>query len=294
MKHIMFGGFDYALRYEMDQNAVYQGIDYFVDNDPELIGTTYLGKEIRSPETLLREKKGEYLVLIGSIIYRTEIAFQLMDMGLEKEKDFQWAISFCGDKECPRLYRHVEWKDREKNANSLRIVENDEFALSRLKAAVRLVDFEKYDTLIDLGAANERVRPFLPEGITYIPVDYIRYSDETVLCDLNNYQFPESENDPERTCIFSIANIGYCHDWKWYLRMAASTGNGLILGCNDFVRISREFRRIQWGGANALFDHEIICYLLQLGFDLKDAFDFRLRTTCYKFEKRQVKAKHEI
>jgi len=34
-KHIIFGGFDYAVRWEMDQDAVYRGIDYFVDNNPE-------------------------------------------------------------------------------------------------------------------------------------------------------------------------------------------------------------------------------------------------------------------
>ena len=53
-KHIVFGGFDYAVRWEMDQDAVYTGIDYFVDNNPQLIGTTYLGKAIYGPESCWR------------------------------------------------------------------------------------------------------------------------------------------------------------------------------------------------------------------------------------------------
>lgn len=70
MKHIIFGGFDYAVRYEMDQDAIFHGIDYFLDNDPNLIGTTYLGKEIKSPDALLQENKEDILILIGSIAYR--------------------------------------------------------------------------------------------------------------------------------------------------------------------------------------------------------------------------------
>ena len=66
-KHIIFGGFDYAVRWEMDQDAVYRGIDYFVDNDPELVGTTYMGKPIYSPDKLLEEDKDKILILIGSI-----------------------------------------------------------------------------------------------------------------------------------------------------------------------------------------------------------------------------------
>lgn len=68
-KHIVFGGFDYAVRWEMDQDAVYKGVDYFVENDPDLIGTTYLGKPVYAPEKLLEEDKNEILILIGSIIY---------------------------------------------------------------------------------------------------------------------------------------------------------------------------------------------------------------------------------
>ena len=53
MKHIIFGGFDYAVLYEMDQNAILDGIDYFVDVDKSLIGQKYLGKPIDRKSTRL-------------------------------------------------------------------------------------------------------------------------------------------------------------------------------------------------------------------------------------------------
>lgn len=291
MKHIVFGGFDYAVPFEMDQNAIFNGIDYFVDNNPALIGTTYLGKEIKSPEVLQNEKKEEILILIGSIVNHTEAAFQLKDMGFIEDKHFIWAIAFTGDDKCPRLWRHTEWKDRAENGGNLKTIETGEYCLSRLEIAARLIDFSNYKTVIDIGAANERIRTFLPKGITYIPVDYISYSEETIICDINKYEFPSACN-PQKTCVLSMENIQYCRDWHWYLEQIAKNCSCFILGHDDFARISREYRKTHWSRYNALFDHQIICYMLKLGFELTDAVDFRLKTTCYKFEKRDELCRH--
>lgn len=286
MKHIIFGGFDYAVRYEMDQDAIFHGIDYFVDNDPNLIGTTYLGKKIKSPDALLQENKEDILILIGSIVYRTELAFQLKDMGFEEDKHFIWAISFCGDEQCPRLWKYIEWKDKRTNSLRLQATETGEYCLERLKTATRLVNFQTFKTVIDLGAANERLREFIPADIHYVPVDYIKYSDQTVLCNFNTYQFPVVKNlIPEDTCIFAVGSIQCCQDWKWYLHSVTENCSCFIWGHDDFARVSREYRKTQWTRNNALFDHEVIRYMLKLGFYMTDAVDFRLKTTIYKFEK---------
>lgn len=287
MKHIIYGGFDYAVKYEMNQDAIYQGIDYFIDDNTDLIGTTYLGKQIKHPKTLLKEKKGDIIILIGSIVYRTELAFRLRDMGFEEGKDFIWAIEFTGDKECQRLWYHIEWSDTVDNSDNIKIMETSEYNLNRIKVACRLIEWNKIHTLIDLGAANERIREFIPTNIKYIPVDYIKYSHHTVLCDFNKYEFPTNPFDIKGTCVVSIGNIQYCKDWKWYLEKIVEACDCLILGHNDFVRISREYRRTHWLRYNSLFDYEIIIYMLKLGFQLTDAVDFRLKTTLYKFEKKE-------
>jgi len=288
VKHIIFGGFDYAVLYEMNHDAIFQGIDYFVDNSPSLIGTTYIGKEIRHPDALLSENKDDILILIGSIVYRTELSFQLRDMGFEEGKHFLWAIDFCGDSKCPRLWKHIEWNDRENNAASLEAAEKSEQVLSCLKVVARMIDFDKFDTLIDVGAANERIRPFLPQGIRYIPVDYIRYSDDTVLCDINKDEFPNSkklEYDPQKTCIISIGHIPYCRKWRLYLNDISKNCTCFILGKRDFARINREFRRTHWSYYNTAFNHEYVLYTIKLGFSLTDVVDFRLTNEIYKFEK---------
>lgn len=284
-KHILFGGFDYALRWEMDQDAVYRGIDYIVDNDPALVGTTYLGKPVYSPEKLLEEDRNNILILIGSIIYHLEIEFQLKDMGFEEDVHYKWAIGFCGDETCPRLWKHVEWKDAAENKAGLDMIEKSGEALNRLRMAARLVDFSKVRTVLDIGAADGRLKALLPENIRYIPADYIPYSEETVLCDLTKQEFPELELDPASTCVFLIAVIQYASDWRWLLRKSAATGDTVICAHNDFVRMNREYRRTHFTGNSAVFNHQIILEMQKLGFTLTEAHDYHLKDVIMKFER---------
>lgn len=283
-KHIIFGGFDYAVRWEMDQDAVYRGIDYFVDNDPELIGTTYLGKPIYSPDKLLEEDKNNILILIGSIIYHLEIEFQLKDMGFKEDVHYKWAVGFCGDEKCPRLWKHTEWKDRIKNKNNLQFIEESEEALQRLEVVSKLIDFGKTNTVVDICAANGRIKRFLPEYVWYIPVDYQRYSDETVLCDLNQYEFP-SISAPNETCILLIASLQYAMDWKWLLRQISLNCSVFICAHHDFVRMNREYRRTQFNNNNAVFNHQIVLEMQKLGFAMIEAYDWHLRAVIMKFER---------
>lgn len=284
-KHILFGGFDYALRWEMDQDAVYRGIDYIVDNDPALIGTTYLGKPVYGPEKLLEEDRDNILILIGSIIYHLEIEFQLKDMGFEEDVHYKWAIGFCGDETCPRLWKHLEWKDAAENRAGLDRIEKSDEALNRLRMAARPVDFSGIRTVLDIGAANGRLKTLLPEGIRYIPVDYIPYSGETVVCDLTKYEFPELEVDPASTCVFLIAVIQCASDWRWLLRKSAGTGDTVVCVHNDFARMNREYRRSHFAGNSVAFNHQIILEMQEQGFSLTEAHDYHLRDVIMKFER---------
>ena len=286
-KHILFGGFDYALRWEMDQDAVYRGIDYIVDNDPALIGTTYLGKSIYGPGELLEEDKDNILILIGSIIYHLEIEFQLKDMGFEEDVHYKWGISFCGDERCPRLWKHVEYNDRKNNASSLSYLEESDQRLSVLRTVARFIDGNRFDTVLDICAGNGRIKQFLPEGVRYLPVDYIPYSDETIVCDLTKHEFPELRLDSASTCILLNSGIGYAPDWRRLLGMIAKNCDTFICTHSDFVRISREYRRTHYTHHNAVFNHQIVLEMQKLGFIMTEAYDWHLRLVIMKFERTQ-------
>lgn len=285
MKHIIFGGFDYAILYEMDQNAILNGVDYFIDIDSKWIGKTYLGKKIKSIESLREEDRDDILILIGSIVYRAELEYILKKMGFRENIHYKWAIAFNGDMECPRLWKHVEWSDESNNAYNLRAQGENEYYSSRLKVVANMIDWNVITNVIDLGAAYEQLNRFIPTEVQYIPIDYIKYTSNTLVIDLNKHQFLDSKENLEweHTCVIAIGTLGYCEDWKWLLKKMTEYGQYVIVGHDDFARVSREYRRTHWTRYNALFDHEIIRYMQELNYLLKDSTDFRLKTSLLSF-----------
>jgi hypothetical protein len=265
----------------MNQDAIFHGIDYFVDNDPSLIGTTYLGKPIYAPDVLLSEDKNNLLILIGSVVYYTELRFQLEDMGFEKDKHFVWGISFPGDDKCPRLLRYNEFSSDNKNKINM----FSETTTAKLKIIARLIDFSKYKTIVDLGAGPELLSAYLPNHCKYVPVDYLQYTDRTVLCDMLRFEFPRIEDDKKSTLFVSSNHIGYASDWRWYVDEIAKRCDCLIFAKQDFASISREYRKTKWNFSNIAFNHEYVMYVLSKGFKMTDALNFRLRTDIYKFER---------
>ena len=289
-KYVIFGGFDYVVRWEMDQDAIYRGIDYFVDNDPELIGTSYLGKPIYAPDKLLEEPRGGIFILIGSIVYHTELEFQLLDMGFEKGIDFSWAIAPPCKRhfeDFPLLWKRYEWNDEDKNAIAIRNTSSEE-ARQNYYVVSKMLSFDDYKTVIDLGAASECIREFIPDQWQgkYIPIDYMKYTDHTMVIDLNKDGLPSFSYDRKHTCILMISVIVFFEDWKEILRQCASQADHIVISHNDFVRINREWRRTHWTYNTAIFNHEIILYMQDIGFRLVEAHDFHLRRVIMKFERR--------
>lgn len=63
-------------------------------------------------------------------------------------------------------------------------------------------------SFIDFGAGAEYLRKILDDGAVYYPVDYVRRSDRTILCDLNKGEFPEVKAD----VAFMAGFLGYMED----------------------------------------------------------------------------------
>lgn len=280
MKYILLGGFDYAIRFEMNADAIYNGIDYFVDVSDGLQGSTYMGKPIYGFEHLIKDTD-EKMILIGSIIFHTDLEFLLRENGYVENLDYMWAPNWKGNEECPRLWYHREWKDNEKQKIH---TEADLSVLDKYRIVARLID-EDVKYIIELGAANERIREFLKTDVNYYPVDYIQYSDSTIVCDLNADEFPEIETDRNKTCILCVGTLHFFFDWKDILRKSMRRADTIIVTHNDFVRINRDYRREYSPWNSCFFNHELILFMQSNGYYMTEAYDFRLRVVIMKFKK---------
>lgn len=287
-KYVMFGGFDYPVKFEMNQNTILYGIDYFIDETYEDEQTgTYLGKNIYSFEYLRKQNFDEIFILIGSLVYYAELEYMLKSIGLKKDENYVWAFSWGGDDKCGRLWHCNDWKSIENKENRMHTEVGQE-TIDKYKFVSHLLDGE-YTNVLELGAANAHLKQFLPERIKqYVPVDYVQYSDEHLVCDLNNHEFPEVNNSTNDTCVVMLGMFQYICDWKWLLKKVAETCDTFICSNNDIVRVNREFRKTGLSWNTAVFNHEIIIEMGKLGFKLVEAYDFRLKIVIMKFERELV------
>ena len=281
-KHVIFGGFDYAVKWEMNQDAIYKGIEYFVETDENWIGKTYLGKSIYGIEKL-KEDRENIFVLIGSVVHHTEIELILKELGYQEGVDYEWALGWTGDEQCGPLWYVKEWNDSQNLAGQQAAISG---AVSNVKYNVvsKMIP-EKCTTVIDLGAASGMLENYLNKNVTFIPVDYMKIRDDEVICDFNKYEFPDIDEDKKNCCIVMCGIIQAVKDWKWLLRKSGESADTIIISHNDIVRVNRDFRREKLTWNNAVFNHQIILEMQKIGYKMVEAYDFQLRVVLMRFDK---------
>lgn len=283
-KHVIFGGFDYAVKWEMNQDEIYKGIEYFVETDENWIGKTYLGKPIYGIEKL-KEDRENIFVLIGSVVYHTEIELILKELGYQEGVDYEWALGWTGDEQCGPLWYVKEWRDPKNTAGQQAALKGD-FSRTKYKIVSKLIPKECI-MIADLGAASGMLEQYLNKNVTYLPVDYMKIRDDQIVCDLNKYEYPNICEDKEKCCIVLCGIIQCVKDWKWLLKRSTEAADNVIISHNDIVRINRDFRREHLTWKNAVFNHQIILEMQNLGFEMKEAYDCQLRVVIMRFERKK-------
>ena len=281
-KHVIFGGFDYAVKWEMNQDAIYKGIEYFVETDENWIGKTYLGKSIYGIEKL-KEDRENIFVLIGSVVHHTELELILKELGYQEGVDYEWALGWTGDEQCGPLWYVKEWDDSQNLAGQQAAIRGE---VSNVKYNVvsKMIP-EKCTTVIDLGAASGMLEKYLNKNVTFIPVDYMKIRDDEVICDFNKYEFPDIDENKKNCCIIMCGIIQSVKDWKWLLRKSGELADTIIISHNDIVRVNRDFRREKLTWNNAVFNHQIVLEMQKIGYKMVEAYDFQLRVVLMRFDK---------
>lgn len=87
----------------------------------------------------------------------------------------------------------------------------------RMAVVASFID-SKDKSVMDLGSGNMQLGNTLPDGCEYIPVDYRKTSDKTIVCDFNEYEFPDIKAD----VVCAIGILGYIKDPEWFLEKIMS------------------------------------------------------------------------
>ncbi len=193
MKYILFGAAQY-MRDNIDEEKI-KYFDYIVDSSPEKIGTEYLGKKIKAPSALLEENKNEIFIFISEFnqMYSTE--YDLKKMGFEKGKNFDWLRRMYNYYPEHSLWLRRRSESWEKDESAWRAYSPVGTTHERAELVAKMIDWRGTISVLDLGAGSEPMRPLLPAGVTYYPVDYKQLTGNTLIYDFNQKQFPDIRAD---------------------------------------------------------------------------------------------------
>lgn len=135
------------------------------------------GKHIISPSQL-KDDYSNANIVISSNIFSDEIKRQLETLGFKKEQILSYEL-FITDK--------VTWLDLDSTAdwNRMRI---------RVGKLSEWIDGNVH-SVADYGAGEMYLKTLILPEVKYFSIDYIKRSEDTILCDLNTGNFPNIHID---------------------------------------------------------------------------------------------------
>ena len=85
--------------------------------------------------------------------------------------------------------------------------------------------------LCDLGCGQQQLRPLLPAGYRYLPMDLVAWTADTLVCDINAGFLPTAYLDACDVCLL-LGVIEYVHDPAQLFRRLGETVPALVFSCH--------------------------------------------------------------
>lgn len=224
----------------------------FVDNNTEKQESGWNDRKVLSPQEM-KEIYPSANILISSAIFFDEIKKQLEFLGFPENQILSYTL-FIPDE--------ITWLDLEKKADWERM-------RIRIKDIFKWID-EGVRSVIDYGAGEMFLKNLLhtlsARSVQYYPIDYIRRSDETIVCDLNAGKFPSIYAD---VAVLS-GILEFLTTTESLLRhVSATTGHKIILSYITIEKFPNLAGRRASAYVNNFTEQKIIDLLTQNGFTLK-------------------------
>jgi len=223
----------------------------------------------------LKNEKNKFLIILDDYEFEN-IAKTLRKNGLKDGLHFLSAISGSAlRKEYIQSGGQAFWKDVEKQRKI-----GKEFWLERILLMRNFID-DNCKSVLDLGCWECELSQFLPENIIYMGCDYVKRRDDTIVCDLNQYEFPNVSFDTA----YISGSLEYMEHLDWYFDQICLAEKSVVLSYSalEYFPLIERRKRKSW--VNHLTSAEIINFMHERGFILKDTAFWGKWTVIYKFIK---------
>lgn len=123
--------------------------------------------------------------------------------------------------------------------------------LDRVEVMVKFID-DTDRKVMDLGAGSMHLKELLSKDVEYYPVDYVKRSSETIVCDFNKNEFPEFDVD-----------VMVCSGILEYIEQPKQFLDNVTKHCRKIILSYKGKEKFDY---TMLFSNEIIDFLLLKGF----------------------------
>ena len=216
------------------ESNIYLIDNFHYDFDYEVFEETY---PVYHTAKLLEEDFKDICIIISSIKNHNQMAEQLRNMGMIEGKHFFGGIRF--------IQSHWIDKDRGGLHPAMRL---------RVKLMSELISNE-CDSVLDVGCGEIFLKHCMHENIKYIPCDYIPHDDSTIVCDLNQKQYPQIQVHT----VFLSGILEHVEDCSSFLdQMCRCARKEVILSYNTVEYRPNYEERCRSGILNYLSSYDII------------------------------------
>lgn len=189
-------------------------------------------------------------IVISSIIYYNDIFKALRNMGIKTEHILSYQLF---------IPAQITWKDLEYNTAWGMNVE-------RVQQIAQWIPDEKI-AVADYGAGKLTLKKFLGSKVEYIPIDYLRRTDDTILCDFDMDEYPPIIADVS-VC---TATLIFLKKGKTLLKnICEKTKRYLILSYVVLEKFPDVKGRRASGYQSDFTEEELQIFMKKEGFELKE------------------------
>lgn len=240
-----FGGAGSSIGNWCDENE----IDYIFADQHAAQKEKDTNKRIILPELLAKEYSDANIV-VSSIIYYDEIVKYLLAMGIKEENILSYQLFFP---------ERIHWSDLEYSTiwgtHMGRVKEIADWIPTEVKSVA------------DYGAGKLSLKEFLNPAVLYYPIDYIKRSEETIVCDFDKDNFPDIKTDVS-VCTATLVFIERVEELLEHI--CSHTFRTIILSYVTWEAFSNTAGRRVSGYINDFTEDNIQQMLLKHGFILKE------------------------
>ena len=131
----------------------------------------------------------------------------------------------------------------------------------RIDNMVSLLNLNKVNSIMDLGAGHQTLKRKIPSNIEYIPCDIYKHVDSTIIVDFNKGEFYNKKVD----VVFCSGIFEYIYDLKQFIKNI-SKNTDILIGSYHFIEDAKNRSDI-W--VNALSIEDFFQIWHELGYTCK-------------------------